>query len=103
MAIVQTDGTQPRTPLRPGDSLSESAPAGPAGPRDGITLSDIFASLRRHLLFVFASTVTIGALAALSVFRESPSFRATATLRLTDTRRSMTGALGQNPTDQRQG
>jgi len=89
--------------LRPGDSFPEGPPSGPTGPRDGITLSDIFASLRRHLLIVVAATITVGSLAALSVYRESPSYRATATLRLTDTRRSMTGALDQRPTDQRQG
>jgi len=103
MSIVQKDRNHSPPQLRSGASLTEREPIVAMTSREGITLSDIFTSLRRHVVLVLAATIAIGALAALSVFRENPTYRATATLRLTDTRSSMTGALGTGPADPRQG
>ena len=103
MSIVQKDRNDSRRQLRSGDRLTEREPIVAMTSREGITLSDMFRSLRRHVVLVLAATIAIGALAALSVFRETPTYRATATLRLTDTRSSMTGALGPSPANPRQG
>ena len=74
-----------------------------AADREHITLSDILASLRRHVFLVLASTGLVGGLAAWSVLREMPTYRATAVLKVTDARRSMTRGVDDAPADRPEG
>jgi capsular exopolysaccharide synthesis family protein len=74
-----------------------------SGERQSLSLSDLVASLRRHVVLVLASTFLVGALAAWLVFREVPTYRATAVLKLTDARRSMTRGLDDAPADRPEG
>ena len=71
--------------------------------RESLTLTDLIASLRRHVLLVAACTIACGGLAAWLVFRERPTYRATAVLRLTDARRTMTRGLDDAPVDRPEG
>lgn len=102
MPIIRKGGSTPEEPYSSGGSpeggLRITTPS-----REGVTLADLFGSLRRHAALVLIATATVGALAAVLVFREIPTYRATAVLRLTDSRRAMTRALDERPADQRQG
>ena len=70
--------------------------------RDTITLSDLLTSVRRHAVLVIGAALATSALAGWLVFREAPTYRATAMLRLTDARRSMTRELGEEVTERPQ-
>ena len=91
MSIIRTDGDGFRTPSRHlaaprGDGTGLS----PSVPRDEITIGSIFASLRRHVVLIVAATAVTSAVAANSVRREVPVYRATAVVRLTDAREAIT-------------
>ena len=101
MPIIRTGGSGLEEPKFSGglpDGGSQIPPS-----RDGVSLADLWGALRRHLLLVLFITAIIGALAGASVFLEMPSYRATAVLRLTDARRTMTRGLDEGPADPRQG
>jgi len=70
--------------------------------RDNVTLADLVRSLRRHVILVLLATVIVGTLSAWMVLREIPTYRATATLQLTDQRRSMTRGLDDGAADRSQ-
>ena len=74
-----------------------------AADREHVTLSDILGSLRRHVFLVLASTALVGGLAGWWVFREVPTYRATAVLKVTDARRSMTRGVDDAPADRPEG
>jgi polysaccharide biosynthesis transport protein len=94
MSIVRvTDSDASRTPLRQPAGPREESRQSTSVPRDSITLASIFASLRRHALLVVVVTGSVAALAARSVLTEKPTFRASAVLRLTDARRTITRGL----------
>jgi capsular exopolysaccharide synthesis family protein len=101
MPIIRTGGSGPEEPKLSGGLLDGGSPIPPS--RDGVSLADLFGALRRHLVLVLITTTVIGALAGASVFLEMPSYRATAVLRLTDSRRKMTRGLDDSPEAPRQG
>lgn len=100
MPIIRTGGSGPEEPAFSG-GLPE--PASQAPSRDGVTLASLFGALRRHVALVLVTTTIVGALAAASVFLEMPTYRATAVLRLTESRRTMARALDESSADPRQG
>jgi capsular exopolysaccharide synthesis family protein len=91
------------TAIQTGAGMLRDGDRGPVTERDGLTLSEVIASLRRHVLLVLASTAVVGALAAWLVFRELPTYRATAVVKLIDGRRSMTRGLDDTPVDRQEG
>ena len=98
MSIIRTDGDGFRTPSRHlaaprGDGTGLS----PSVPRDEITIGSIFASLRRHVVLIVAATAVTSAVAANSVRREVPMYRATAVVRLTDAREAITRGVDDDP------
>src|SRR5512132_3986449 len=102
MSVIRTNGTPSREPTPDADVAHETRFAGPVGPRENVTLSGVVASVRRHSLLVFVATGIVGLLAAWAVLREAPTYRASAVLRLTDARQSMTRGLGEAPGDRPQ-
>jgi len=100
MPIIRTGGSGPEEP-----AFSSGLPEGgsQAPSRDGVTLGSLFDALRRHVVLVLVTATIVGALAAASVFLEMPTYRATAVLRLTDSRRTMARALDESSADPRQG
>ena len=98
MPIIRTTDITLPSPLRePPDSLDKKGDAGAS--RDTISIASILAALRRHALLVAGSTVIVGALSAAIVLLETPSYRATAVLQLSDARRAMTRGIDNEPTD----
>lgn len=96
MSIIRTSGDRTsgdgsRKPLRrPASLRDDGAGLVPNAPRDEISISSILASLRRHFLLILAATATTTAVAANSVRKETPTYRATAVVRLTDAREAIT-------------
>ena len=101
MPINRTGGSGPDEPMFSG-ALPDGGSPTPTPPREQVTLADILGSLRRHLVLVLVITAVVGAFAGASVFLEMPTYRATAVLRLTDSR-VMPGGLGDNQEAPRQG
>ena len=78
---------------------ADSPNEGPIPPRDDVTLAGILGSLRRHVLLILSTTVVVGLMAAALVFRERPTYRAVAAVRLTDARNAMTRGIDPDPSD----
>src|SRR5436190_24070195 len=97
MPIIRTGGSGPDEPKFPGGPPGGGSQAPTS--REGVTLADLYGALRRHLLLVLVTTAVVGALAAVSVLLEVPTYRATAVLRLTDSRQTITQGLAERPSD----
>ena len=77
------------TSFRAADGASSGGPQ-----REGVGMRDVLRILRRRIWTVAAVTIAITAAAAWFVRNEYPQYRATATLRLSDMRQSMTEGVG---------
>ena len=75
-------------PVRPADMMSSGVP-----PREGIGMRDLMRILRRRAWTVALVAVATSAAAAWFVHNSYPQYRATATLRLSDLRQSMTEGI----------
>jgi polysaccharide biosynthesis transport protein len=62
-------------------------------------LVDVLALLRRRFWLVFPVTVAVFGMAAYKAYWDPPMYRATAVLRLSDERRSLSGSLAQDAAD----
>jgi uncharacterized protein involved in exopolysaccharide biosynthesis len=51
------------------------------------------------VLLILSTTVVVGLMAAALVFRERPTYRAVAAVRLTDARNAMTRGIDPDPSD----
>ena len=102
MPIIRTDGGAPEEPPLSGGS-SDVGSRITTSSRESVTLADLLGSLRRHAVLVLVATSAVGGLAAASVYYEVPTYRATAALRLSDSRRTIARALDERTAEPRQG
>jgi len=87
--------------LVPGDRYPPSvhpstptpAPPSQAGAQETIDLREVLGVLRRQRRFVALVALLVTALATFVVLRQPPQYRATAVIRLKDTKQSLTGGL----------
>jgi len=101
MPIIRTPGNAPDELRYSGYPEGSSKITPPS--RETVTLADLFASLRRHVVLVIGTTMALGALAAAWVLFDVPTYRAAAVLRITDTRPTMPRSLADGPTSDRPG
>src|SRR5688500_12912693 len=64
-----------------------------------LSFGKVLQAIRRHLLLVLAITAVIGGAFAYREYTKEPVYRATAVLRLKDTRREITGNLAEPVAD----
>jgi polysaccharide biosynthesis transport protein len=102
MSVIRAGGTLSGASSQTTGIGADGPPGSMSASRESVTLSDLLTALRRHAALVLAAAGVVGALAGWSVLREVPTYRATAVLRLTDARRSMTRGLDEGEAERPQ-